>query len=262
MCIRDNNEINVFNKEEDLKSITKTLIKEVTKYALDKGYNINPLPKVNICYTNIKNSIEPLARTGHYNPDLRYIQLYALYRHPKDVLRTFCHELIHHIQNNENRLHQISTDNINEDEALKELEREAYEKGNILLREWENSFKKNINENQIKETPYEDTHHEIKYWALYANLYDALKKKPELYDQLKSKVSGEKTKALDYFHKFISGTLNEAKQRGTLYHFTRLDYFKEILDTDRLESRGQKILMHTEPSSLSLIHISEPTRPY
>jgi hypothetical protein len=57
------------------------------------------------------------------------------------VLRSYAHELIHHIQNLEDRLQNISTDNINEDEYLKELEREAYEKGNLLLRGWENALK-------------------------------------------------------------------------------------------------------------------------
>jgi hypothetical protein len=72
--------------------------------------------------------------------------LYTLNRHPKDVLRSYAHELIHHIQNLEDRLQNISTDNINEDEYLRELEREAYEKGNLLLRGWENALKNSVNE--------------------------------------------------------------------------------------------------------------------
>jgi hypothetical protein len=49
--------------------------------------------------------------------------------------------MIHHFQNLEDRLVNIKTFNINEDDYLKELEREAYEKGNLMFRGWENSLK-------------------------------------------------------------------------------------------------------------------------
>ena len=63
-------------------------------------------------------------------------------RHPKDVLRSFSHEMIHREQDNEGRLNQITTTNVNEDDYLKQLEEEAYLKGNMNFRKWENSFKK------------------------------------------------------------------------------------------------------------------------
>jgi hypothetical protein len=62
-------------------------------------------------------------------------------RHPKDVLRSFSHEMIHHEQNLDNRLNNISTTNTNEDGDLPEIEREAYEKGNMMFRNWEDSIK-------------------------------------------------------------------------------------------------------------------------
>jgi hypothetical protein len=51
--------------------------------------------------------------------------------------------MIHHKQNLEGRLqNQIHTQNINEDEYLREIEEEAYRLGNgLLFREWENSRK-------------------------------------------------------------------------------------------------------------------------
>jgi hypothetical protein len=45
------------------------------------------------------------------------------------------------MQNCENRLVNITTDNTNEDGALPEIEREAYEKGNMTFRNWEDSIK-------------------------------------------------------------------------------------------------------------------------
>ena len=41
------------------------------------------------------------------------IVLYTEGRHPKDVVRSFAHEMIHHIQNLEDRLENISTTNTN-----------------------------------------------------------------------------------------------------------------------------------------------------
>jgi 8-oxo-dGTP pyrophosphatase MutT (NUDIX family) len=196
----------------------KKNIKEVTKYALKKNFNIRPLPACKFVYNNLVHANDPLGRTAHYDPNNHCITLYTLNRHPKDILRSYCHELIHHMQNVEDRLHNITTTNINKDDALKELEREAYEKGNMLLREWENSIKQPINE-----SPLEDNHPEIKWWAIYSNIWDKLKKDPEtVYQALKPKISGEALKALEYFYPLAKdpSLLQEAKQRGDLYHFT------------------------------------------
>ena len=110
---------------------------------MKNGYNINPLPDVKFINNDVENANNLLGPTAHYDRDNHYITLYTLNRHPKDVLRSYAHELIHHIQNLENRIQNVSTDNINEDEYLKELEREAYERGNLLLRGWENALKAN-----------------------------------------------------------------------------------------------------------------------
>ena len=52
-------------------------------------------------------------------------------------------ELIHVHQNHEDRLHDIKTDNINADKHLENLEREAYETGNIMFRSWTNNITEN-----------------------------------------------------------------------------------------------------------------------
>ena len=50
--------------------------------------------------------------------------------------------MIHHKQNLEKRLTNISGQNVNEDGYLKEIEREAYEEGNMVFRSWENGLNK------------------------------------------------------------------------------------------------------------------------
>jgi hypothetical protein len=121
----------------------KPYILSLTKHMMNKGLNMNPLPKVKFITNDVDNAKKVLGTTAYYNPNDCSITLYTFNRHPKDILRSFSHEMIHHIQNMEGRLHHSTTTNINEDDYLKELEREAYERGNICLREWENALENN-----------------------------------------------------------------------------------------------------------------------
>jgi phosphoglycolate phosphatase-like HAD superfamily hydrolase len=66
--------------------------------------------------------------------------LYTEGRHPKDILRSYAHEMIHHIQYLEDRLHNITTTNTNEDEDLDAIEKEAYVRGNMTFRNWTDSI--------------------------------------------------------------------------------------------------------------------------
>jgi len=119
----------------------KELLVSLTMYMMDH-INIEPLPDLIFIEDDIKNANDLLGKTAHYNPENKSITLYTLSRHPKDILRSYAHEMIHHKQNLEGKLTNIQGQNINEDEYLKELEREAYEYGNgLLFRGWENSIK-------------------------------------------------------------------------------------------------------------------------
>jgi hypothetical protein len=77
-------------------------------------------------------------------------------RHPKDVMRSFSHEMIHHMQNMEGRLGNITTTNVNEDDYLQEIEKEAHSKGSYVFREWEDSVKNSeTNKEVIAEGRYD-----------------------------------------------------------------------------------------------------------
>ena len=127
--------------EHDTDFIEKLV--SLTDYMMDH-INIEPLPDVNFVEDDTKNADDFFGKTAYYNPNNKSITLYTLKRHPKDVLRSFAHEMVHHKQNLEGKLNNIEGQNINEDDYLKELEREAYEYGNgLLFRGWENSIKGN-----------------------------------------------------------------------------------------------------------------------
>jgi len=119
-------------------------IKSLIEYMLDKGMDIRPLPKVKFVDNDNENASDFFGKTAYYDPNNRIIVLYTMNRHPKDIMRSFAHEMIHHIQNNENRLNNIQTQNTNEDGDLPEIEREAYEKGNMTFRNWTDTLTEGI----------------------------------------------------------------------------------------------------------------------
>jgi len=113
----------------------------LSKFMIDNGMSIQPLPKIKVINNDEENASNLLGKTAYYNPMEKSITLYTMDRHPKDVLRSFSHEMVHHEQNLDNRLSNINTTNTNEDGDLPEIEKEAYEKGNMMLRNWEDTIK-------------------------------------------------------------------------------------------------------------------------
>lgn len=131
----DNNTSDLEHNDEFIEKLVS-----LTEYMMDH-INIEPLPDVNFIEDDVENANDLLGKTAYYNPNEKSITLYTLNRHPKDILRSYAHEMIHHKQNLEGKLTDIQGHNINEDDYLKELEREAYEYGNgMYFRGWENSL--------------------------------------------------------------------------------------------------------------------------
>ena len=116
---------------------------------LKKELQLSKLPKLNLIKSDKENGDKFFGKTAHYNPNDKSITLYTYNRHAKDCGRSLSHEMIHYKQDLESRLDGINTTDINQDEYLKEIEREAYEKGNMLFRSWENNYKQNIKENKM-----------------------------------------------------------------------------------------------------------------
>ena len=119
-------------------------IGSLLEYMLEEGMNILPLPEVKI-RRDVTESQNFFGRTAYYDPNINEIVLYVEGRHPKDVVRSFAHEMVHHVQNIEGRMGNVQTSNTNESDELLELEKEAYLTGNITFRNWEDKVK-NTNE--------------------------------------------------------------------------------------------------------------------
>ena len=118
-------------------------IASILEFMIDKGMTITPLPEIKVEF-DPNEAIDVFGKTGYYDPTNACIVLFALGRHPKDVLRSFCHEMIHHMQNMEGRLPAFNTSNTQEDSVLNEIEKEAHALGSMTFREWEDTTKNNF----------------------------------------------------------------------------------------------------------------------
>jgi uncharacterized alkaline shock family protein YloU len=117
-------------------------IKPLTDY-MAQELNLSPYPSLEYVEDDKENEANIFGKTAYYMPSEKKVVLFTLGRHPKDILRSYAHELIHHHQNLSGTLNHSNTTNTNEDGALEDIEREAYETGNILFRKWEDSLKNN-----------------------------------------------------------------------------------------------------------------------
>ena len=76
--------------------LKKTLI-SIYKEAKEQ-FGLQKAPKLYL-RDDVENSKNIFGKTAYYNPSNTSIVLYITNRHPKDICRSFCHELIHHYQN-------------------------------------------------------------------------------------------------------------------------------------------------------------------
>ena len=136
----DHIRVGLTNEQDDRNFDFTPYMASILEYMLDEGMNIQPLPEVKV-RKDLAESEQFFGKTAYYDPNENTIVLYTQGRHPKDVMRSFTHEMVHHIQNLEGRLGQIETSNTNESDALLELEKEAYLVGNITFRNWEDKTK-------------------------------------------------------------------------------------------------------------------------
>ena len=101
-------------------------------------------PPVMVFDSDPSNQSKVLGKTAYYDPQSLEIHVFVDGRHPKDMLRSIAHELIHHQQNLEGRLNvggYMGEGYYLKNEAMRELEQEAMLEGNALMREYEDNLK-------------------------------------------------------------------------------------------------------------------------
>ena len=127
----------------------KEALIEIYKKAKE-NYQFENDPKLILRQDN-ENAEDLLGKTAYYNPTDMSIVLYITNRHPKDICRSFSHELVHHHQNERGDLEigdASSPTYAQDDKHMRKMEMEAYLKGNMLFRDWEDWFKNYKNTNK------------------------------------------------------------------------------------------------------------------
>ena len=130
-----------------------------------------------------QNAENVLGKTAYYNPETEEIVVFVDKRHPKDILRSLSHELIHHTQNCRGDLSpeiagETTPGYAQTNAHMRAMEGEAYLKGNgYYFRDWEDSLKNGLEETNYKHITG-DTH------------------KMATYDQLKEEITAKVVAAL------------------------------------------------------------------
>jgi hypothetical protein len=116
----------------------KNLIRAFYPFAKSKLDFKEPV-KIRYITNDTKNAEDPFGKTAYYNPEEKSVTLFILNRHPKDILRSFAHELTHHAQHcrGDFENQQVSTDEgyAQKNTVLRKAEEEAYASG-LIVRDW------------------------------------------------------------------------------------------------------------------------------
>ena len=119
----------------------KSALAEIFKSA-QETFDIQNIPQVHL-KNDEENAEGIFGKTAYYDPEEQAITLYITNRHPKDICRSFAHELVHHHQNERGDLDggNNSPTYAQDDPHMRKMEMEAYLKGNLLFRDWEDKVK-------------------------------------------------------------------------------------------------------------------------
>ena len=126
----------------------KILIKSFYPFAKQKLGFDKPV-KVIYITNDIKNWEDPLGKTAYYDPNKQTVTLFTLNRHPKDILRSFAHELTHHTQYCRGDLEDTGSvadeGYAQNDPHMRKMEEEAYMMGGMIPRDFTDMLKKKDN---------------------------------------------------------------------------------------------------------------------
>jgi len=113
-------------------------------------------PATIVYQSDSENAQNPLGKTAQYNPSNYTVTLFVDGRHPKDLLRSLAHELVHHTQNcrgdlSPGKMGETGEGYAQTDGHLRDMEQEAY--ASMVMRDWEDQHKSKRH-NNLNETIY------------------------------------------------------------------------------------------------------------
>ena len=126
-----------------MNDLLKNIIKQFMPFA-QKQIGFKDPPRL-FLRNDSENAKNPLGKTAFYDPAARSVTLYVTGRHPKDILRSLGHELVHHKQNCEGHFDDcgdMGAGYAQEDPHLRQMEMDANRDGSMCLRDFEDMLKK------------------------------------------------------------------------------------------------------------------------
>jgi hypothetical protein len=136
-------EFELLNKSDRDLSDVEGFINQFYPYAQER-LGINQ-PVTIVLRSDSSNAQQILGKTGYYDPDNNEVVVYVDDRHPKDILRSVSHELVHHAQN----CREVGEGYAQDDEHMRKMEIEAYLLSNgddlMVFRDFEDKTKKERN---------------------------------------------------------------------------------------------------------------------
>jgi len=128
------------NSEYDISEM-KPLVRNLYGFAKDK-FGFKKSPSINFVSDGANHPM--LGKTAHYDPSSMEVTVYVDGRHPKDMMRSIAHELVHHTQNERGMFdneHIAGEGYAQKDPHLRKMEEQAYLEGNMCFRDWEDQYK-------------------------------------------------------------------------------------------------------------------------
>mgnify|MGYP001179767244 CR=1 FL=1 len=126
-----------------MNDILKDLIKQFMPFA-QKQIGFERPPRLFLRH-DAGNAKNPLGKTAFYDPSAESVTLYVSGRHPKDILRSLGHELVHHKQNCDGEFSDsddMGPGYAQRDPHLRDMEEKANRDGSMCLRDFEDKLKK------------------------------------------------------------------------------------------------------------------------
>ena len=126
--------------DQKTRNTYKKCIKSILEFMLEQGLRVEPYPKIQLDDSKQEGIF---IKTGYYSPDEQKVVVFIQDRNIKDCLRSFCHEMVHHMQNLQNPDKDWGGGgDLEDDSKLRSIEGEAFLLGNIIFREWTEKMKK------------------------------------------------------------------------------------------------------------------------
>ena len=132
----------VINKSSIDTGPIEEILKDFYPFAKERfGFDKDPILEL---ISDIENANDALGKTAYYNPADMSITVYVDKRHPKDILRSVSHELVHHTQNCNGDLdlsQHAGEGYAQTNPHLRKMEEDANLRGNMCVRDYEDRKK-------------------------------------------------------------------------------------------------------------------------